>query len=61
MYIAAGLDFFNQYGAQAEDVWPEIRWVFFDMKGKWSSPPHKAQIAVLTGDACYNRFKDHVA
>lgn len=58
MKIAAEIDFYNRYGAQAQAIWPEASWILFTPENNWSTSPSEAQIAVLSGEAYCNQFKE---
>lgn len=58
MKIAAGLAFYEQFGAKAEEIWPGIGWALLAPNGEWSAPPGEVQLAALVGDAYCNRFKE---
>lgn len=60
MKIAAGLGFYQQFGAKAEKVLPGINWALFAPDGSWSASPDDAHLAVLVDDAYRPDFKEAI-
>lgn len=58
MKIAAGIEFYKQFGDRVAALCPTASWILFDSKRNWLGSPNDAQLAVLVGDAYCNQFKD---
>ena len=58
MKVAAGREFFVRFGAQAQEIVPELSWALIEKDGSWSEPPDVCDLVVLAGDAYRTGFID---
>jgi phosphoglycerate dehydrogenase-like enzyme len=58
MKVAAGREFFVRFGAQAQEIVPELSWALIEKDGSWSEPPDGCDLVMLAGDAYRTEFID---
>ncbi len=56
MKVTAGRVFFEQFGAWAQAVVPDLRWALIEADGSWSESPEDCNLIVLAGDSYTNEF-----
>lgn len=58
MKVAAGREFFERYGDQAQAITPDLKWALIEADGSWSTSPQGSELIVLAGDAYRKEFVD---
>ncbi len=60
MKVAAGREFFERYGAAAQEIVPDLQWALIEADGAWSQSPQDCDLIVYAADAYTNAFVDAV-
>ena len=60
MKVAAGQEFFERYGAAAQEIVPDLQWALIDADGAWSQSPRDCDLIVYAADAYTNAFVEAV-
>jgi phosphoglycerate dehydrogenase-like enzyme len=58
--VAAGREFFERYGAAAQEIVPDLQWALIEANGAWSQSPHDCDLIVYAADAYSNAFVEAV-
>ena len=56
MKVAAGREFFEHFGATAQEIVPDLRWALIDADGVWSDTPQDCDVLVYAADAYTDAF-----
>ncbi|HJM76011.1 MAG TPA: D-2-hydroxyacid dehydrogenase [Dehalococcoidia bacterium] len=60
MKVAAGRQFFERYGAEAQEIVPDLQWALIEADGTWSESPQDCDLIVLAADAYRKAFVEAV-
>ena len=60
MKVAAGREFFERYGAAAQEIVPGLQWALIESDGAWSQSPQDCDLIVYAADAYTNAFVEAV-
>ena len=60
MKVAAGREFFERYGAAAQEIVPDMQWALIEADGAWSQSPRDSDLIVYAADAYTNAFVEAV-
>lgn len=60
MKVAAGREFFERYGAAAQEIVPDLQWALIEADGAWSQSPRDCDLIVYAADAYTNAFVEAV-
>lgn len=61
MKVAAGREFFEQFGSDAQQAAPALEWALMEADGTWSKPPDDCDLIALAGDAYNQAFMAQTA
>ena len=56
MKVATGRAFFEQFGAWAQAVVPDLQWALIEADGSWSESPEDCDLVVWAGDSYTDEF-----
>ncbi|MGQ4809238.1 Glyoxylate/hydroxypyruvate reductase B [Candidatus Entotheonellaceae bacterium PAL068K] len=56
MKVAAGREFFEHFGAVAQEIVPDLGWALIEANGSWSASPQDCDLIVYAADAYTNAF-----
>ena len=60
MKVAAGREFFERYGATAQEIVPDLQWALIEADGAWSQSPRDCDLIVYAADAYTDAFVEAV-
>ncbi len=60
MKVAAGREFFERFGAAAQEIVPDLQWALIEADGAWSQSPQDCDLIVYAADAYTHAFVEAV-